>query len=306
MTRRAQRLTSLAVAALAALATACGSDDDKSCDVAKQTGCSTGLVCELVDGGRPVCAQPLVLSGSVFDLETVRAGREGARRRPRREPLAGQHRRHHRRGGRVPDPGLEPPHEGRRARPARRLPPRGRAGVRDLPLRHPAGAADQHGGRGPRRGRARGRGSADHRHRPPRAPLRRHRGDLRDRHGPGEPAGRARRGRAGRVQRPRRSQRRLRDLQPRARELLGHGLRARRSPRREVGHRPRRCGHRRRPRHDLRRRRDGQRQREPREPRRGHGDLGDPRRRVHVRPGLPARRDAARPARSRAWHRAGS
>ena len=70
MTRRAQRLTSLAVAALVALATACGSDDDKSCDVAKQTGCSTGLVCELVDGGSPVCAQPLVLSGSVFDLDT--------------------------------------------------------------------------------------------------------------------------------------------------------------------------------------------------------------------------------------------
>ncbi len=70
MNRRAQRLTPLAVAALAALATACGSDDDKSCDVAKQTGCSTGLVCEPVDGGRPVCAQPLVLSGSVFDLET--------------------------------------------------------------------------------------------------------------------------------------------------------------------------------------------------------------------------------------------
>ena len=165
MTRRAQRLTSLAVAALVA---ACGSDDDKSCDVAKQTGCSTGLVCELVDGGRPVCAQPLVLSGSVFDLETS-APVEKARvvaLDANRSPVstvaitdaAGEFR------IQVSNPRTKD------GAPARATSSSARTRGYATFLRHPAGAADQHGGRGPRRGRTRGRGSADHRHRPPRAP----------------------------------------------------------------------------------------------------------------------------------------
>ncbi|ABS26588.1 carboxypeptidase-like regulatory domain-containing protein [Anaeromyxobacter sp. Fw109-5] len=67
---RTQRFTPLVLAA--ALATGgCGSDDDKSCDVARQTGCGTGLVCEPVEGGRSVCAQPVVISGNVFDLATA-------------------------------------------------------------------------------------------------------------------------------------------------------------------------------------------------------------------------------------------
>jgi hypothetical protein len=70
VTRRNQRFTQLALAAaLVATTAACG-DDDKSCDVAKQTGCSTGLVCEPVEGGSPACVQPLVIRGSVFDLDT--------------------------------------------------------------------------------------------------------------------------------------------------------------------------------------------------------------------------------------------
>jgi hypothetical protein len=79
VTRRSQRFALLALAAgLAATTVACGGDDKKSCDVAKQTGCSTGLVCEPVEGGSPACVQPLVIRGNVFDLGTS-AGVESAR-----------------------------------------------------------------------------------------------------------------------------------------------------------------------------------------------------------------------------------
>lgn len=77
MIRRTQRVTPLVLAAALATA-ACGSDDDKSCDVAKQTGCGTGLVCEPVEGGSSVCAQPVVITGNVFDLATA-VGLEKAR-----------------------------------------------------------------------------------------------------------------------------------------------------------------------------------------------------------------------------------
>ncbi|HSD22529.1 MAG TPA: carboxypeptidase-like regulatory domain-containing protein [Anaeromyxobacter sp.] len=79
MTRRNQRFAQLALAAaLAATIAACGGDDKKSCDVAKQTGCSTGLVCEPIEGGNPACVQPLVIRGNVFDLGTS-IGIESAR-----------------------------------------------------------------------------------------------------------------------------------------------------------------------------------------------------------------------------------
>ena len=79
MTRRNQRFAQLALAAaLAATTAACGGDDKKSCDVAKQTGCSTGLVCEPIEGGSPACVQPLMIRGNVFDLGTS-IGIESAR-----------------------------------------------------------------------------------------------------------------------------------------------------------------------------------------------------------------------------------
>jgi hypothetical protein len=49
-------------------APACGGDDD-SCDPRAQTGCEDGEVCEEVVGGDPACFGPLVVRGSVFDIE---------------------------------------------------------------------------------------------------------------------------------------------------------------------------------------------------------------------------------------------
>ncbi|WP_242342438.1 carboxypeptidase-like regulatory domain-containing protein [Anaeromyxobacter terrae] len=80
MLRRSPRLTPLAVvAALIATTAACsGSDKKASCDVAKQTGCASGQVCEAVEGGTSLCTQPLVIRGNVFDLGTA-VGVEKAR-----------------------------------------------------------------------------------------------------------------------------------------------------------------------------------------------------------------------------------
>src|SRR5688572_10818430 len=54
-------------APLALCAAAC-SDDDNSCDLAAQSGCDEGLVCEAVTDGAPACFAPVVLHGDVFDL----------------------------------------------------------------------------------------------------------------------------------------------------------------------------------------------------------------------------------------------
>ncbi|WP_242360130.1 carboxypeptidase-like regulatory domain-containing protein [Anaeromyxobacter sp. SG17] len=79
MLRRPQRLTPLALAAALAATLACGGSDKKSsCDVAKQTGCASGQVCEVLEGGTSLCTQPLVIRGNVFDLGTA-AGIESAR-----------------------------------------------------------------------------------------------------------------------------------------------------------------------------------------------------------------------------------
>lgn len=65
---------------------ACGSDDDENtdpppCDVAAQTGCAEGSVCEYVEGeGMPTgCFAPLVLEGRVVRADAVDEGIEGAR-----------------------------------------------------------------------------------------------------------------------------------------------------------------------------------------------------------------------------------
>lgn len=46
----------------------CGSDDP--CDPVAQTGCESGLACEVVEGGEPACFAPVVIRGQVFDLAT--------------------------------------------------------------------------------------------------------------------------------------------------------------------------------------------------------------------------------------------
>ncbi len=71
-----QRLSCALLALSAQLA--CGGGD-KACDVAKQTGCDDGQVCEVVTGAdEPACFTPVVVRGQVFDLATS-AGIEGAR-----------------------------------------------------------------------------------------------------------------------------------------------------------------------------------------------------------------------------------
>ena len=44
----------------------CGSDDP--CDPAAQSGCESGLACEVVEGGEPACFAPVVIRGQVIDL----------------------------------------------------------------------------------------------------------------------------------------------------------------------------------------------------------------------------------------------
>jgi hypothetical protein len=55
----------------------CGSDD-KPCDVASQSGCDNGELCEEVSGAEPVCLAPIELRGRVIDLADAR-GIAGAR-----------------------------------------------------------------------------------------------------------------------------------------------------------------------------------------------------------------------------------
>lgn len=57
------------LAATALLLAACGSSSPApSCDVAAQTGCASGLVCEPVTGGTPGCFDPVVVTGHVSDI----------------------------------------------------------------------------------------------------------------------------------------------------------------------------------------------------------------------------------------------
>lgn len=49
---------------------ACGDDSEKACDVASNTGCGDGQVCEEVSGGEPACFAPVTVRGKVFDLGT--------------------------------------------------------------------------------------------------------------------------------------------------------------------------------------------------------------------------------------------
>jgi hypothetical protein len=45
-----------------------GCGDNNACDPVANTGCDTGLTCELVTNGNPACFHPLYLRGDVFDL----------------------------------------------------------------------------------------------------------------------------------------------------------------------------------------------------------------------------------------------
>lgn len=57
---------------LVALITACGDDGHTGrCEVASNTGCGDGQVCEEVSGGEPTCFAPLVVEGRVLDFETT-------------------------------------------------------------------------------------------------------------------------------------------------------------------------------------------------------------------------------------------
>src|SRR3990172_8625973 len=69
-----RRITFALILALAA----CGTSEKKTCSVTAQTGCDSGKVCENVSGGSPACFEPVLLTGSVFDLASAEAG-SGAR-----------------------------------------------------------------------------------------------------------------------------------------------------------------------------------------------------------------------------------
>lgn len=56
----------LALFAAAGAWAGCGSDEP--CDPVAQSGCESGLACEVVEGGEPACFAPVVLRGRVFDL----------------------------------------------------------------------------------------------------------------------------------------------------------------------------------------------------------------------------------------------
>src|SRR5688500_14105541 len=63
----------------ACLVGAAACSDDEHCDVAAQSGCDEGLVCENVEGSEtPACFQPVLVRGDVFDLADD-AAIEGAR-----------------------------------------------------------------------------------------------------------------------------------------------------------------------------------------------------------------------------------
>lgn len=57
------------ISALTIAGAACGGSDDGDCDIFTQEGCSSGEICEEVIDDEPACFAPVVVSGSVFDLE---------------------------------------------------------------------------------------------------------------------------------------------------------------------------------------------------------------------------------------------
>lgn len=66
-----------------ALSQGCGSDDGqqqpKGCDLAAQTGCDKGLVCEQVEGAQPACFAPVVIEGRVVKAADGKTGIANAR-----------------------------------------------------------------------------------------------------------------------------------------------------------------------------------------------------------------------------------
>jgi len=60
----------LLACALVALVSACGSNDKTKCDPVAQTGCGSGQVCEAVQSGTPACFAPVLVRGTVADLES--------------------------------------------------------------------------------------------------------------------------------------------------------------------------------------------------------------------------------------------
>src|SRR6187397_214572 len=66
-------ISQLGLVALSSLALLAGCGDDEGgdkgpCSPAEQTGCTTGLACEEVEGGEPACFAPLHIKGRVYDL----------------------------------------------------------------------------------------------------------------------------------------------------------------------------------------------------------------------------------------------
>jgi hypothetical protein len=65
------RIQLIGAATLAAGLAACGGDGNNMCDVAAQTGCSSGQVCEDVTGATPACFAPVEVRGHVSDLAST-------------------------------------------------------------------------------------------------------------------------------------------------------------------------------------------------------------------------------------------
>jgi len=61
-------------AAAAFVAAGCGSNSEKTC---VETGCSSGLVCEPVAGGKPACFDRIYVSGRVYDLAIAETSTNG-------------------------------------------------------------------------------------------------------------------------------------------------------------------------------------------------------------------------------------
>ncbi|MCK6589138.1 MAG: carboxypeptidase-like regulatory domain-containing protein [Polyangiaceae bacterium] len=64
----------MGVLVLGAAAPGCGDDEElpTECNLAAQTGCAEGFVCEEVEGGKPTCFQPVTFQGKVFDALTTK------------------------------------------------------------------------------------------------------------------------------------------------------------------------------------------------------------------------------------------
>ncbi len=60
----------LGIVLLATLLAACGSNSSSHCDPVAQTGCGSGQVCAPVQNGTPGCFAPVVVQGTVADIES--------------------------------------------------------------------------------------------------------------------------------------------------------------------------------------------------------------------------------------------